>query len=498
MTERTRITQILAYLLGMIFLISGLSKIVNLYEFKNLIKNYKFLPQNATLELIFLLIAVEIIVGIIFFVRRFHGLAATASAVLLIMFIIFSIYARSYNIKIDCGCISFIHLQMGGIMHFIQNIALLIMSLGIILLRDSRKNIGIKGKKNTFFSLLIMLLLLPVPAFSNITSRKKPLSFKDIFSFDEETIIKGDDINPIFSCYNIHISEDKIFIPDYLGHAIYIYKKNGELLKKIGGEISDNPGHFNMPYGIVIDKNKFLYVNDRGNNRIQIFDPSLKFHGEFSVKGPVETIILSLRGNIILVNVVPTFPGKGGLCLIKEVNCDGKSINAFYSPPKKRYAMYSWAVASDEKDRIYISNILENEISIFNSNRRLWKNVALSSPTILPIGNKLKSNPKSFSELWDNRKILDLPGFTKISRIYAQDEHIFVLFKMRKNEKENYFYLLDVFDMEGKAVICGIETPGELCCITDKFYFMSFNSQKEYGSVKITGARLRYDTLIKR
>jgi len=59
---------------------------------------------------------------------------------------------------------------------------------------------------------------------------------------------------------------------------VTIDNKNGKEIKKFGKkEKSQKNGEFNGPYGITVNE-KYLYVCDRGNNRVQILD---KENGNF-------------------------------------------------------------------------------------------------------------------------------------------------------------------------------------------------------------------------
>lgn len=52
--------------------------------------------------------------------------------------------------------------------------------------------------------------------------------------------------------------------------------RNGRLIKQWGGNGS-GPGQFDMPHALAMDSRGRLFVADRGNNRIQIFDQDGKF-----------------------------------------------------------------------------------------------------------------------------------------------------------------------------------------------------------------------------
>ena len=67
-------------------------------------------------------------------------------------------------------------------------------------------------------------------------------------------------------------SAGDIFVADgSVPSRIAKFDKNGVFLKSWGGRVSA-PGQFSTPHSIVIDAKDNVYVADRGNNRIQVFD----------------------------------------------------------------------------------------------------------------------------------------------------------------------------------------------------------------------------------
>ena len=63
--------------------------------------------------------------------------------------------------------------------------------------------------------------------------------------------------------------------------------KNGNWLKS-WGERGDKPGEFNTPHTIAADAQGNIYVGDRGNGRIQVFDGDGKFLREIVIKVPFD------------------------------------------------------------------------------------------------------------------------------------------------------------------------------------------------------------------
>jgi len=73
-----------------------------------------------------------------------------------------------------------------------------------------------------------------------------------------------------------------IFVADGYGNAcIHHYTKDGKLVKSWGVAGSDY-GCFNIVHNIVSDTEGILYVADRENHRIQLFDTNGKFKGQWN------------------------------------------------------------------------------------------------------------------------------------------------------------------------------------------------------------------------
>lgn len=76
-----------------------------------------------------------------------------------------------------------------------------------------------------------------------------------------------------------------IFISDgYANARILEYTKDGKKVREWGSP-GDGPGQFRLPHSIAIDENDIVYVADRENGRIQKFDQSGRFLGEWPKYG---------------------------------------------------------------------------------------------------------------------------------------------------------------------------------------------------------------------
>jgi len=69
--------------------------------------------------------------------------------------------------------------------------------------------------------------------------------------------------------------------PDGYGNArVHKYAPDGRLLMSWGGPGAD-PGQFNCPHNIACDADGWVYVADRENHRVQVFDGNGKFETQW-------------------------------------------------------------------------------------------------------------------------------------------------------------------------------------------------------------------------
>jgi DNA-binding beta-propeller fold protein YncE len=81
-------------------------------------------------------------------------------------------------------------------------------------------------------------------------------------------------------------SAGNIYITDgYVNSRVAKFDKNGDWIKSFG-EPGTGPGQFRLPHAIAIDRHDNLYVGDRTNRRIQVFDTEGKFQRMFTIDVP--------------------------------------------------------------------------------------------------------------------------------------------------------------------------------------------------------------------
>ena len=78
-------------------------------------------------------------------------------------------------------------------------------------------------------------------------------------------------------------TNDNIYVTS--NHKLQKFNRNGEFVKSVGsGSSGRKPGEFNNPRGVKIYQNQ-IYMCDKDNNRIQVFDLELSFIKSFGCKG---------------------------------------------------------------------------------------------------------------------------------------------------------------------------------------------------------------------
>lgn len=91
--------------------------------------------------------------------------------------------------------------------------------------------------------------------------------------------------------------EGSIFISDgYVNSRVAKYDKNGDWVKQ-WGHAGKGPGEFNTPHSIASDASGNIYVADRGNRRIQVFDHDGTFLREIKIAVPAPPDARPWMGN---------------------------------------------------------------------------------------------------------------------------------------------------------------------------------------------------------
>ncbi len=92
-------------------------------------------------------------------------------------------------------------------------------------------------------------------------------------------------------------TQGNIFISDgYVNSRVAKFDKDGHWLKSFG-EPGKEAGQLNTPHGIAADAKGNIYVADRGNRRIQVFDPDGKVLRQMAINVPIPADAMPWMGN---------------------------------------------------------------------------------------------------------------------------------------------------------------------------------------------------------
>jgi hypothetical protein len=88
---------------------------------------------------------------------------------------------------------------------------------------------------------------------------------------------------PFHRCTHTALSpQGDLYVSDGYGNArIHKYTPEGKLLMS-WGEPGTDPGQFNIPHNICCDRDGWVYVADRENHRVQVFDGNGRFETQWN------------------------------------------------------------------------------------------------------------------------------------------------------------------------------------------------------------------------
>jgi len=162
----------------------------------------------------------------------------------------------------------------------------------------------------------------------------------------------------------------------YVNSRIAKADKNGVWLKS-WGEPGDKPGQFNIPHSIAVDAQNNVYVADRSNRRIQVFDAEGKFLRQITIDVPAPADARAAIGAKPTANTGTMAPGvPWTLCItpgpnqvlytsdaypgrIYKLSLDGKVLGML-GKAGKQPGEFGWihSIACPSENELYVAEIL--------------------------------------------------------------------------------------------------------------------------------------------
>lgn len=176
----------------------------------------------------------------------------------------------------------------------------------------------------------------------------------------------------------------RLYVVDAKKHDVMVYAlADGALLKTIGERGAD-PGKFNVPTNIALDRDGNLYVVDTGNFRVQVLDPDgkwIKTIGQLGDKlgnfSRPKGIALDSEQNIYVVDTafenIQVFNKSGVLELV--VGEGGYGEGHFQLPS---------GIWIDEHDKIVVADGMNARLQVFQYLGEKWKKEHPDEPKWVP------------------------------------------------------------------------------------------------------------------
>ncbi len=172
-------------------------------------------------------------------------------------------------------------------------------------------------------------------------------------------------------------SAGNTYISDgYVNSRIAKADKDGVWLKS-WGEPGDKPGQFNIPHSIAVDAQNNVYVADRGNRRIQVFDAEGKYLRQITIDVPAPADARAAIGAKPTANTGTMAPGAPWtVCItpgpnqvlytsdaypgrIYKLSLDGKVLGML-GKAGKQPGQFGWihSIACPSENELYVAEIL--------------------------------------------------------------------------------------------------------------------------------------------
>jgi streptogramin lyase len=173
-------------------------------------------------------------------------------------------------------------------------------------------------------------------------------------------------------------AQGNAYISDgYINSRVAKTSNRGEWLAS-WGSLGTGPGQFDTPHGLAVGPNGDVFVADRGNRRIQVFDPNGKFLRQFTIDVPVpadaKPAIGAVPDNLKTGSGAPGAPD--ALCMtpgpnpvlfvgdlypsrVYKVSLDGKVLGV-YGKAGKNLGEFGWihAIACPSENEIWVGELL--------------------------------------------------------------------------------------------------------------------------------------------
>jgi len=129
------VVKLCSIILGLIFLFSSITKVLDITGFMNVVYSYQILPVQLIPFLSFLLVCVELVLGLFFLMNCYMFYSSLSALFLASFFISLSLYFRFVQLESSCGCFGKIGGSISNVMHYVMLLFMMLCS-GLLLLNE--------------------------------------------------------------------------------------------------------------------------------------------------------------------------------------------------------------------------------------------------------------------------------------------------------------------------------------------------------------------------
>lgn len=149
-----------------------------------------------------------------------------------------------------------------------------------------------------------------------------------------------------------------IFVSDGYGNSRVVkFAKDGKFIREWGKK-GTGDGEFNLPHAVVLDSKGRVYVGDRENNRVQLFDADGKFLAVWKESGAPYGLFLTSAGRLLVAD--------GRANTVNVLDPQGKPLGRFGAKGTDagQFAMPHWLCA-DTRGTIYVAEVTGQRLQKF-------------------------------------------------------------------------------------------------------------------------------------
>lgn len=254
--------------------------------------------------------------------------------------------------------------------------------------------------------------------------------------------------------------DGNIYVLDRKEKTVKIFDSSGKFVKKFGKE-GQGPGEMYLPISLQITYNNEIIIGDAGNQRLSFFSLVGEFQREVSTALKAQGLVLPLfdsQGDIIGQQVVVAEDQ-----ILREVRKYDSELNSLFTiasiditalvqgkiNPFELVFFYKLGKDND----IYCSNPNEYEIKVLNADGKLVKRILKNFD---PVEVTEKDKEEFFDRLGEvPAQVRDRLEFPKVYPPYQNftlDEERRLFVRTFEKGKEEGEYFFDVFGVEGRFI----------------------------------------------